>query len=46
MELRGAISGFSFEVQGSHDKLNINEKDVEVLITFNVSHVVHAGGSI
>ena len=28
MELRGAISGFSFEVLGSHDKFNIGQKDV------------------
>ena len=28
MELRGAIKGFSFEVLGSHDKLNVGEKDV------------------
>lgn len=46
LELRGTISGFSFEVLGSHDKLNIGQKDVEVLITFNVSHVVNRGGTI
>lgn len=46
MELRGAISGFKFEVLGSHDKLNIGQKDVEVLVTFNVSHIINQGGTI
>lgn len=46
MELRGAITGFSFDVLGSHDKLNIGQKNVEVMVSFNVTHVVPSGGSI
>ena len=46
MELRGTISGFSFEVLGSHDKLNVGQKNVEVLVKFNVSHVVNHQGTI
>ena len=46
LELRGSITGFSFEVLGSHDKLNINQKNVEVMISFTVTHIVQRGGSI
>ena len=46
MELRGAITGFDFKVLGSHDKLNIGQKDVEVMVSFTVGHVVNRGGTI
>ena len=46
MELRGEITDFSFDVLGSHDKLNINEKDVEVLVSFTTSHIINRGGTI
>ena len=46
MELRGAITDFSFEVLGSQDKLNIGQEDVDVLVSFTVSHIVNRGGSI
>lgn len=36
MELQGEISNFEFTIMGSHDKLNINQKDVEVMIEFDV----------
>ena len=46
MELRGAISGFNFQVLGSQDKLNIGQKDVAVMVSFTTSHITYAGGSI
>lgn len=46
LEIRGIISGFSLQVVGSQNKLNIGQKNVEVLVTFNVSHNVPAGGTI
>ena len=46
MELRGEITGFSLEVLGSHDKLNIGQKDVDILISFNTTHIVNRGGTI
>ena len=46
MQLRGAITDFEFTVLGSHDKLNIDQKNVEVLVTFTVSHIVNRGGTI
>lgn len=46
MELRGAISGFSFQVLGSQDKLNINQKNVDVMVSFTTSHIILKGGSI
>lgn len=44
--MQGTITGFNFEVLGSHDKLNINQKNVDVLVTFTVTHVVNRGGCI
>ena len=46
MELIGSISGFSFTVLGSQNKLNVGQKSVDVLVTFNVSHPVNAQGTI
>lgn len=46
MELRGAISGFSFQVLGLQDKLNINQKNVDVMVSFTTSHIILKGGSI
>ena len=46
MELRGLISNFDFEVLGSQDKLNIGEKAVEIMVSFNVEHEVERGGTI
>lgn len=46
MELRGDITNFSYKVLGSQNKLNIGQKNVDVLISFNVSHKVPAKGTI
>ena len=46
MELRGEITNIEFEVLGSHDKLNIGQKDVDVLVTFTTTHIVNRGGTI
>jgi hypothetical protein len=46
LEIRGAVSGFSLQVLGSQNKINVGQQDVEVLVTFNVSHMVPIGGSI
>lgn len=46
MELRGSISGFSLQVLGSQDKLNIGQKGVDVLVSFTTSHILYKGGSI
>ena len=46
MELRGAITGFGFNVLGSQDKLNINQKDVDVMVSFTTSHIIYRGGTI
>jgi len=46
MELRGSISGFNFQVLGSQNKLNIGQKSVDVLISFNVTHPVNRQGTI
>lgn len=46
MELRGSISGFSLQVLGSQDKLNIGQKNVDVLVSFTTSHITYKGGSI
>lgn len=46
LEIRGTIAGFTLDVIGSQNKLNVGQKDVEILITFNVSHMVPAGGTI
>jgi hypothetical protein len=46
MELRGSISGFSFQVLGSQDKLNIGQKNVDVMVSFTTSHITYAGGTI
>lgn len=46
MELRGAINNFKFRVLGSENKLNINQKGVDVMVAFTVSHKVPAKGTI
>lgn len=46
LELRGAITDFSIEVLGSQDKLNINQKEVDVLVSFTTSHIINRGGTI
>ena len=46
LALRGSISNFNFQVVGSQNKLNVGQKNVEVLISFNVQHIVPVGGSI
>lgn len=46
MELRGSITNFSFEVLGSQNKLNIGQKNVDVLISFYVTHSVNKKGTI
>lgn len=46
LELRGIISNFKYEVVGSQNKLNIGQKNVEVLVSFRVQHKVPKGGSI
>jgi hypothetical protein len=46
LELRGAISNFNYQVVGSQNKLNVGQKDVEVLFSFRVEHKVPKGGSI
>lgn len=46
MELRGSITGFSLQVLGSQDKLNIGQKNVDVLVSFTTSHITYKGGSI
>ena len=46
MELRGAISGFNFQVLGSQNKLNIGQKNVDVLVSFTVAHKVPVQGTI
>lgn len=44
--MRGVINGFGFIVSGSQNNLNIGQKNVEVLVSFNVSHKVPRGGCI
>lgn len=46
MELRGAITNFDFKVLGSQNKLNIGQKNVDVMVSFTVSHKVPARGTI
>lgn len=46
LALRGTISNFTFNVVGSQNKLNINQKNVEVTIGFKVQHMVPIGGTI
>lgn len=46
LELRGVISNFNYQVVGSQNKLNVGQKDVEVLVSFRVEHKVPKGGSI
>jgi hypothetical protein len=46
MELRGSVSGFSLQVLGSQDKLNIGQKNVDVMVSFTTSHITYAGGTI
>ena len=46
LELKGTITGFKFEVLGLQDKLNVNQKNVDVLVSFKVSHPVNRGGCI
>jgi hypothetical protein len=46
MELRGSITNFAFEVLGSQNKLNIGQKNVDVLISFYVTHSVNKKGTI
>ena len=46
MELRGAITNFNLKVLGSQNKLNINQKNVDVMVSFTVSHKVPAKGTI
>ncbi len=46
MELRGSITNFNFQVLGSQDKLNIGQKNVNVMVSFTTSHITYAGGSI
>ena len=40
LELLGSISNFEFTVLGSHDKLNIGQKAVEVMVEFDVEHEI------
>jgi len=46
LALRGTISNFNFNVVGSQNKLNINQKNVEVTVSFTVQHMVPVGGTI
>ncbi len=46
MELRGDVTGFSLQVLGSQNKLNIGQKNVDVLVTFTVPHKVNKKGTI
>lgn len=46
MELRGSITGFNFQVLGSQNKLNIGQKNVDVLVSFTVTHPVNRQGTI
>ncbi len=46
MELRGAITGFNFQVLGSQNKLNIGQNNVDVLVSFTVAHKVPVQGTI
>ena len=46
MELRGTITGFNLQVLGSQNKLNIGQKNVDVMVSFTVSHKVPVQGTI
>jgi hypothetical protein len=46
LELRGAISGFSIEVVGNQNNINVGQKNVEILVKFTTEHLVPKGGSI
>ena len=46
LALRGLISNVTFKVVGSQNKLNINQKNVEVMVGFTVQHMVPIGGTI
>jgi hypothetical protein len=46
LELRGTLSNFAFSVVGSQNRLNIGQKNVEVLVKFRTQHLVPKGGSI
>jgi hypothetical protein len=46
LELRGGITNFNFKVLGSQNKLNIGQKNVDVMVSFTVTHRVPARGTI
>lgn len=46
LEIRGGITGFNLQVLGSQNKINVGQKDVEVLVSFTVAHMVPVGGTI
>ena len=44
--MRGSIKNFSLAVVGSQNKLNVGQKNVEIVISFTTEHLVPKGGSI